>query len=36
MNAIRYVNENLEKLLFSWEDMLTNPKVAKRNCSLSL
>ena len=36
MDAIRYINENLEKLLFSWEDMLINPKVAKQNYSLSL
>jgi hypothetical protein len=36
MDAIRYVNDNFEKLLFFWEDMLTNPKVAKQNCSLSL
>ena len=36
MDAIRYINENLEKLLFSWEDMLTNPKVTKQNSSLSL
>jgi hypothetical protein len=36
MDAIHYVNENFEKLLFSWEVMLTNPKVAKQNYSLSL
>ena len=36
MDAIHCVNENFEKLLFSWEDMLTNPKVTKQNCSLLL
>ena len=36
MDAIHYVNENFEKLLFSWKVMLTNLKVAKQNCSLSL
>jgi hypothetical protein len=36
MDAIHCVNENFKKFLFSWEDMLTNLKVAKQNCSLSL
>ncbi len=36
MDAIRYVNENFEKTLFSWEDMFDRPKVAKQNSSLTL
>jgi hypothetical protein len=36
MDAIRYVNENFEKTLFSWEDMFDKPKVTKQNRSLPL
>jgi hypothetical protein len=36
MDAIRSVDENSEKTLFSWGDMFDKPKVAKQNCSLPL
>ena len=34
MDVIRYVNENFEKTLFSWEDMFDRPKVAKKKTVL--
>jgi hypothetical protein len=36
MDAIRCVNVNFEKTLFSWGDMFDKPKVAKQNRSLPL